>query len=675
MFGMTPPVGSPTPATPPPGQSGTTRPSTQSGMTRPAKRPMNRASIQVAVTGERPLTHEDLTTAFCQLLRRVKTEEAFTNSLHDTVVSNADLLDQVQQRAAQAQASLSLVGPKFEQIESEMTQNMIDVMTRLGQEVIAFDTRLREELDAVVEEIDRKMKESNNTLSEIINAVANQQQGSTSSEFRMPSIVRDLAALQSAMDAVRAQVATMPLMFSNVKEMQSRVTNMQIEVQAQCTNLQAQVTSMQTDFGHKVERLQQAIITIEETQRNSQRSTHQSGDSQGNSRPQNPNPDPFRANDPWRGGGAAGNNGQSTQGTAGTSGEFGSGVDGRFPSSTPPHFGSGDSSRFSASAPPHTEADRDRSGRWLLFDEKVHINGKLTYDSRKPATWLQDVRDYIAGRTLELDQLIEWVEAQEDEISWDRAAADYGDCIDCAPMAEISRQLWGFLGPLVKEDNDKATVYRTVPRHNGLKAWRRIAEPINKDKSLMRKKLLPLVNKPKGAANVDELEKRIEDWSTNCRLMIENGGTLPDDYTRRMAFVGMLPAEVQTHVMMKLEEPDIETYAKIKKWVTKYVKVFQQQKTSKKGVVNVIENDRREEFYAEPHDGDDDEDDWHMQRTQLLDQMREEGVNPDTQSAVLAIMRGRFQKKFKPNGRTSGPPRNGQSYGPPCNGQGPNPPP
>ena len=128
-------------------------------------------------------------------------------------------------------------------------------------------------------------------------------------------------------------------------------------------------------------------------------------------------------------------------------------------------------------------------------------------------------------------------------------------------------------------------------------------------------------------------------------------------------------------MMMKLEELDFDTSATIKKWVTKYVKVFQQQKTSKKGVVNVIDNDRREEFYAEPHDEDDDEDDWHMQRTQLLDQMREEGVNPDTQSAVLAIMRGRFQKKFKPNGRTSGPPRNGQSYGPPCNGQGPNPPP
>ena len=42
---------------------------------------------------------------------------------------------------------------------------MIDVMNRLGQEVITLDTRLREELDAVVEEIDRKMKESTNTLS------------------------------------------------------------------------------------------------------------------------------------------------------------------------------------------------------------------------------------------------------------------------------------------------------------------------------------------------------------------------------------------------------------------------------------------------------------------------------------------------------------------------------
>ena len=333
------------------------------------------------------LTHEDLTTAFYQLLRRVETEEAFTNSLHETVASNVELLDQVQQRAAQAQASLSLVGPKFDQIESEMSQSMIDVMNRLWQEVITFDTRLREELDAVVEEIDRKMKESNNTLSEIINAVANQQQTPTGSEIRMPSIVRDITALQTAMDEVRAQVATMPQMADNVQEGQLRITNMQSEVQAQVTNMQSQVTSMQTDFGHRVERLQQVIITIEETQRNSQHNAHQSGQpnqsggNQGNLRPQNANPDPFGTSDPWRGGGAAGNHGQSAQGPAGASGVFGSGGDSRFLASTPPHFGSGDGSRVRTSTPPHAEANRDRNGRWSLYDEKAHINGKLTYDS------------------------------------------------------------------------------------------------------------------------------------------------------------------------------------------------------------------------------------------------------------------------------------------------------
>ena len=105
---------------------------------------MNRSSIQVAVTGNRPLLQEDLTTAFYQLLRRVEAEEAFTNSLHKTVASNAELLDQVQHRAAQAQASLSLVGSKFEQTEAAATGRPVNArscsepnVTYYGEEFLA----------------------------------------------------------------------------------------------------------------------------------------------------------------------------------------------------------------------------------------------------------------------------------------------------------------------------------------------------------------------------------------------------------------------------------------------------------------------------------------------------------------------------------------------------------
>ena len=60
-----------------------------SGLTPPAKRPLDRASIQVANTGERPLTHEELTAGFYALSRKLDIEEACVNDLRDSVVQNA----------------------------------------------------------------------------------------------------------------------------------------------------------------------------------------------------------------------------------------------------------------------------------------------------------------------------------------------------------------------------------------------------------------------------------------------------------------------------------------------------------------------------------------------------------------------------------------------------------
>ena len=57
------------------------------GMTPPAKRPMAREAIQVSLTGERPMSHEELTSGFYQLLRRVEQEEALTSQMHEAVVT------------------------------------------------------------------------------------------------------------------------------------------------------------------------------------------------------------------------------------------------------------------------------------------------------------------------------------------------------------------------------------------------------------------------------------------------------------------------------------------------------------------------------------------------------------------------------------------------------------
>ena len=79
----------------------------------------------------------------------------------------------------------------------------------------------------------------------------------------------------------------------------------------------------------------------------------------------------------------------------------------------------------------------------------------------------------------------------------------------------------------------------------------------------MRKDLLLQVSNPKVAKTIDESDDRIRDWDTNCRLMVGNGGSMPDDATRRAAFVEMFPREVSTYITMRLEELEFDTYSKI----------------------------------------------------------------------------------------------------------------
>ena len=55
-------------------------------------------------------------------------------------------------------------------------------------------------------------------------------------------------------------------------------------------------------------------------------------------------------------------------------------------------------------------------GRWSLHDEKFVLGGKGVYNAKAPQTWLQDIRDYLAGRSIDLDDVLDWVERQTVEI-------------------------------------------------------------------------------------------------------------------------------------------------------------------------------------------------------------------------------------------------------------------
>ena len=82
-----------------------------------------------------------------------------------------------------------------------------------------------------------------------------------------------------------------------------------------------------------------------------------------------------------------------------------------------------------------------------------------------------------------------------------------------ADAKEISRQLWALLGPLVSAESGVHTLFANCPCHDGLEARRRVAEPINDDKILIMKELLPPRSPTRGRQRA----------SRTCRLPLERG--------------------------------------------------------------------------------------------------------------------------------------------------------
>ena len=110
---------------------------------------------------------------------------------------------------------------------------------------------------------------------------------------------------------------------------------------------------------------------------------------------------------------------------------------------------------------------------------------KDVYDKDSPQVWLQSFHHYMAGRTEDMDRVLDWVEKQQSEIPRDLPSMRGLPMINCAEYHEVSRQLWALLGPLVAGNSVVNGVFENVDRHNGLEAWRRIDEPIDEDKSLI----------------------------------------------------------------------------------------------------------------------------------------------------------------------------------------------
>ena len=230
---------------------------------------------------------------------------------------------------------------------------------------------------------------------------------------------------------------------------------------------------------------------------------------------------------------------------------------------------------------------RPGDGRWSLYDEKFVLSGKGIFNAKAPQTWLQDIRDYLAGRSIDLDHVLDWVERQTVEIPMvpDQRVGDFPMFVHCpAEPREVSRQLWAFLGPLVAGDGHKTSTFKNVARHNGLEAWRQIALPINEDKVLILQELLPLITNPRSASSIDHYDDAVRDWTTNLRLFKEAGGEPPTGDAQRLAFTKLLPHDVAAHVTLHMNLPQYRDFHELRKFTDNYVKVMTSLDRQRKGV-------------------------------------------------------------------------------------------
>ena len=142
---MSPAASPPQSVTPVPPVTGVDGPA-PSGSTPNAKRPMNRAAVDVVVGGARTMSLEDLSAGFANFERVVTRDEAFASDVAGSVQYNADLLNLLITRvnALEVATQLSSEGlQKASDYTAEGFQKSSDFTTEL-------DRKLREHIDLAI---------------------------------------------------------------------------------------------------------------------------------------------------------------------------------------------------------------------------------------------------------------------------------------------------------------------------------------------------------------------------------------------------------------------------------------------------------------------------------------------------------------------------------------------
>ena len=593
-----------------------------------AKRPLDRSTIQVAETGVRTMSNEDLSSGFISLHSTVEKNEKWSQSVAESVHWNANLVNKLIERVNGLEAAVQLTSTKFDSADAkveQLTRDTESMLEKVHGKDVEQDNRLRFELNAM----SAKLEEGHSNLEAKLKALAEAAQGPST----LPSAAGPPSPPGLDISAMNEQIGALARMGDAISGRVSALETITAggrlsAIETAATNTEQTIIAIKTAIDGLSNRLDGVVATVAAATASS---------SAGGA-----------TFDPWFG---------QKLGEA----------------AKPPehhHMGTRPPSPVNESS---GEAPLSGTGaRWRLYEEKWVLSGEGKYSVSKPLKWLKGLRNYLAGRCSDMDPLLDWIERQDDEI-------DHDQLLECVPMVnhapslkEVSKQLWAFLQPLTKDDGTMEERFANCPRHNGLEAWRMVAEPINEDKAVLRKQLLSIVTNPRPAGSLDKIETAISEWDTNCRLFAEADGPPQDEQSRRISLVGILPQEINAYITMHWELPEYKTYNNLKKFILKYVKVLKSIKVATARPVHAVghaTSEQQEIAYVEPPQAMEmsEEDKVEMDR---LHQQLMASDDPAEQVEILAVMKNRG---FRQPGRGQGGPRQGpgnktrfgQSYMPP----------
>ena len=209
-FGITP-QGSPA-ATPDPGAA--SEPNARSPS---AKRPLDRSTIQVATSGVRTMSNEDLSSGFIQLNSGVEQDRKWLQSVADSVHWNAGLVNKLIEHVNGIEASMKLAvdkgdatDKKVDQLTSE-TKGMLETVQARD---IEHDTKLRGELNSMSAKVEKGHTELESKLTALSEMVRNFSSSAAAAPSSPPGLDintmnEQIAALGRMGDTMNGRIAAL----------------------------------------------------------------------------------------------------------------------------------------------------------------------------------------------------------------------------------------------------------------------------------------------------------------------------------------------------------------------------------------------------------------------------------------------------------------------------------